>query len=62
MIYIIKPQEILMKNGLFKGTYTIKVIILGSVISFVIIILAFKLVKNKISKRDMYCEIEIGIE
>ena len=62
LIYIIKPQEILMKNGLFKGTYTIKVIILGSVISFVIIILAFKLVKNKFSKRDMYCEIEIGIE
>lgn len=62
LIYIVKPQEVSMKNGLFKGTYTIKVIILGSIISFIILILAFKLVKSKISKKDMYCEIEIGIE
>lgn len=30
LIYIIKPQEILMKNGLFLGTYPLKTVILRS--------------------------------
>lgn len=60
-IYLIKPQEILMKNGLFMGIYTLKTIILASIISFIIIILVFKIVKSKITKGDMFCEIEINI-
>lgn len=61
LIYIVKPQEILMKNGLFLGTYPLKVIILGAIISFIILITAFKIVKKKISKEDMFCELEIGM-
>ena len=61
LIYIIKPQEILMKNGLFLGTYPLKTIILGAVIAFIIIISAFTVVKSKISKKDMFCEIEIWL-
>ena len=30
LIYIVKPQEILMKNGLFLGTYPLKTVILRS--------------------------------
>lgn len=58
-IYIIKPQEILMKNGLFLGTYPIKTVFLGAIIGFIIIITAFKIVKTKISKKDMFCEVII---
>lgn len=61
LIYIVKPQEILMKNGLFLGTYTFKTIILGTIIAFIVIITAFSIVKSKISKKDMYCEIEIEL-
>ena len=61
LIYIVKPQEILMKNGLFLGTYPLKSVILAAIISFIIIIIAFKIVKTKISKKDMFCEIEVGI-
>ena len=61
LIYVIKPQEILMKNGLFLGTYPLKTAILGGIIGFTLIVVAFKLVKNKISKKDMFCEIEIKI-
>ena len=61
LIYIIKPQNILMKNGLFLGTYTLKTVILGAVVAFCIIIGAFAIIKNKISKKDMFCEIEILI-
>ena len=38
LIYIIKPQDILMKNGLFLGTYPLKTIILGAIIAFIIIV------------------------
>lgn len=61
LIYIIKPQNILMKNGLFLGTYTLKTVMLGAVVAFCIIIGAFAIIKNKISKKDIFCEIEILI-
>jgi stage II sporulation protein GA (sporulation sigma-E factor processing peptidase) len=61
LIYIIKPQNILMKNGLFLGTYTLKTVMLGAVVAFCINIGAFAIIKNKISKKDMFCEIEILI-
>lgn len=61
LIYIVKPQDILMKNGLFLGTYPLKTIILGAIIAFIIIMAAFTVVKTKITKKDMFCEIEIGI-
>ena len=61
LIYIIKPQNILMKNGLFLGTYTLKTVMLGAVVAFCIIIGAFAIIKNKISKKDMFYEIEILI-
>lgn len=61
LIYIIKPQNILMKNELFLGTYTLKTVMLGAVVAFCIIIGAFAIIKNKISKKDMFCEIEILI-
>lgn len=61
LIYIVKPQDILMKNGLFLGTYPLKTILLGAIISFIIIITAFTIVKTRITKKDMLCEVEIQI-
>lgn len=61
LIYIVRPQEILMKNGLFLGTYPLKTVLLGAIVGFAIIITAFKLVKNKITKKDMFCELEIKL-
>ncbi len=61
LIYVVRPQDILMKNGLFLGTYPLKTIILGSIIAFIIIITAFKIVKTKITKNDMFCTIKIKL-
>lgn len=61
LIYIVKPQDILMKNGLFLGTYPLKTVFLGAIIAFIIIMVAFTVVKSKISKKDVFCEIEIGL-
>lgn len=61
LIYIVKPQNILMKNGLFLGTYTLKTVFLASIIAFIIINISFKLIKKKISKKDVFCDIELKI-
>lgn len=57
LIYIIKPQEILMKDGLFLGTYPLKTVFLSAIIASILIIVAFKIVKSKITKKDMLCEV-----
>lgn len=59
LIYIIKPQNIIMRNGIFSGTYPVKTIALGAIVAFLIIIIGFKIVKKKISEKDMFCQIEI---
>ena len=61
LIYVVKPQEILMKNGLFLGTYPLKTAILGAIIGFFIMVTAFSIVKSKITKKDMFCDIEIKL-
>lgn len=61
LIYVIKPQEILMKNGLFLGTYPLKSVFLAAIIASIICILGFKIVKNKISKKDMFYKVIITI-
>ncbi|MBO6232609.1 MAG: sigma-E processing peptidase SpoIIGA [Clostridia bacterium] len=62
LIYIVKPQEILMRNGLFLGTYPLKNVLLAGIIGFLIIITTFKIVKTKITKKDIYKEIKIYID
>lgn len=54
LIYIIKPQEILMKDGLFLGTYPLKTVFLSAIIASILIIVAFKIVKSKITKKICY--------
>ena len=61
LIYIVKPQEILMKNGLFLGTYPLKTVILAAIIAFIILITAFTIVKSKLNKKDMFCEIKVKL-
>ena len=59
LLYFIRPQDILIRNGILVGTYPIKIAILGGIIGFIIINIAFNVVKGKISKKDMFCEIEV---
>lgn len=59
LLYFIKPQNILIRNGVFIGTYPLKIALLGGIVGFTITVIAFKVVKYRISKNDMFCEIEI---
>lgn len=59
LIYIIKPQDILMKNGLFLGTYPLKTIGISAIIAYIIIVSCFKIIKNRLAKRNDYCKIKV---
>ena len=61
LIYIVKPQEILKNNGLVLNANSLKVIFISAIIAFMISIIGFKIVKNKISAKDMYCTIKIKL-
>lgn len=59
MIYFIKPQNVMMKNGVYIGTYTLNTILIGGIVGFVLINIVFKIVKRKITKEDMNCQMKI---
>lgn len=59
LIYVLKPQNIIIKNGMFFGTYVLKVIFIGAIIGTIILIIAFKISKNKLTKKDITCKIKI---
>lgn len=61
LIYVVKPQDILMKNGLFLGTYPLKTVLLAAIVAFIIIIAAFAIAKTKFSKKDMFCDVEVEL-
>ena len=59
LLYFISPSNILFENGTLVGTYPLKLILIGGLIGFFIIIISFKSIKNKLSKKDMLCNISI---
>lgn len=61
LIYVLKPQNIIIKNGMYVGTYVLKVIFIGAILGTVILIIAFKFAKNKITKKDMICKVKIKL-
>ena len=60
IIYMVNSQNITIQNGVLIGSYTIKTVLIGIVIAYFTIIFAFKILKTKISKKDLICEIEIS--
>lgn len=51
-----------MRNGVYVGTYPIKVAILGGIVGFIITYIAFKIVKTKLRKKDMIYQVEIKLQ
>lgn len=61
LLYFVKPQNILMQNGVYIGTYPLKIALLGGIVGFIITYIAFQVVKTKIRKKDMLYVIQITI-
>ena len=61
LIYVLKPQNIIIKNGMYVGTYVLKVVFIGAILGTIILIISFKFAKNKITKNDMMCKVKIKL-
>ena len=59
LLYGINPELIKSINGIFVGTYPIKIAILGGILGFFIINISFKIIKNKLTKKDMLYDVDI---
>ena len=51
-----------MKNGVYVGTYPLKIAVLGGIVGFTILVVALKFIKIKLTKKDIFCNICIYIE
>ena len=61
LMYFLQPQMAQMRNGVFVGAYPLKVVLIGGLVAFIILQISFKLIKTKLSKKDMIYEIEVFI-
>jgi len=59
LLYFVSPQDILFQEGVFIGTYPIKMILAGGIIGFIIITVAFKNIKGRLNHKDMYCSLKV---
>ena len=59
LIYFINPSKVKINNGVLVGLYPIKVTIIAGVVAFIVLQIAFKITKNKLSVQDMICEVVI---
>ena len=62
LLYMIKPQEIFVKNGVYIGVYPLKIALLGGITGFIITYISFKVVKNHINKNEIIYTAIIKIE
>ena len=61
LLYFISPQKILMNKGVLIGTYPIKIILIAGILGFILITSAFKNIKGRLTKKDMYCNLKINM-
>ena len=59
IIYMVKSQNITIQKGVLVGSYTLRTVLIGIVVAYFTIILAFKIIK--ISKKDLICEIVVTL-
>ena len=59
LLFFISPQNIIINENRFVGTYPLKIAILSGGVGFIIITVVAQIIKNKITKKDMICELEI---
>lgn len=59
LLYLINPKNIISENGVLIGTYPLKVALIGAGLGSIVIFLVSAIIKDRMSKKAMLCEIEI---
>lgn len=61
LLYFINPKQIFMQNGIYMGSYPLKIALLGGIVGCIIITASFKVIKGRINSKNMYCKLKIRI-
>ncbi len=61
IIYMVNSHDITIQNGVLVGSYTLKTILIGVVVAYFTVIIAFNMLKTRISRKDLICEISVEI-
>lgn len=59
LLYFVRPQDVLIRNGVYVGRYPLKIALLGGIVGFTITQIAFKFIKGKITKKDILADLII---
>lgn len=59
LLYFVKPENIFMRNGVYIGTYPLKIAFLGGIVGFIITYIAFRMIKNRTSKNNIIYKLKI---
>lgn len=62
VIYLNNPSSVFIKNGVLVGDYSMLKILIGIIFSIYFLKLVFYLIKNPIEKKQLICDLEIGIK
>lgn len=61
IIYMANSHDITIQNGVLLGSYTLKTILIGIIVAYFTVIIAFNIIRTKISKKDLICDISVEI-
>lgn len=61
LIYVVRPEKVFSLEGVLIENYPVKIAMIGGLVGFYIIVFCFKNIKNKIGRKDIFCNIEINI-
>lgn len=61
IIYMVNSQNITIQNGVLVGRYTIQTVLIGIIIAYITIIIAYNIIRRKISKKDLICKIKVKL-
>ena len=59
LLFFINPQNIKINGNRFVGIYPLKITILAGGIGFIVISIVAQIIKNRMTKNNMICELEI---
>lgn len=59
LLYFVNPENIISENGILIGTYPLKITLIGAVLGFAIIGGVSRIIKDRLSKKSMLCDLEI---
>ena len=60
LLYNLSPHLIKSSHGILVGSYPIKITVIGGILGFFILNISFRMIKNKLTKKDMLYTVEIG--